>query len=104
MCLGTIKEIFTVLSWANLNIHQKPIRLFNADGFYDFLCVFLDVARRNGFVSKPVKNILFTARTAHDLIDQLLAFKPQIDPIISKINWSDNDRGKKHQINLDLNL
>ena len=72
-----------MLSWANLNIHQKPIGLFNVDGFYDFLVVFLEDALRNGFLSKPVKDILFTARTVNDLIEKLLSFKPQIDLIIS---------------------
>ena len=93
-----------MLSWANLNIHHKSIGLFNIEGFYDFLCVFLDDARKNGFVTKPMKELLFTARTAPDLIDQLLAYEPQVDPILSKINWSENDRGKKRRINLDLNL
>ena len=102
--LGTLEEIFIVLSWANLNIHQKPIGLFNVEGFYDFLCVFLDDARRNGFVTKPMKEHLFTARTAQDLLDQLLAFEPQVDPILSKLKWSEDDRGKRRRINLDLNL
>ena len=93
-----------MLSWANLNIHQKPIGLYNVDGFYDFLCVFLEDARRNGFMTKPLKELLFTARTAQDLFDQILAFEPQIDPILSKIKWSEDDRGKKRRINLDLNL
>ena len=102
--LGTLEEIFIVLSWANLNIHQKPIGLYNVDGFYDFLCVFLEDARRNGFVTKPLKELLFTTRTVQDLFDQILAFEPQIDPILSKIKWSEDDRGKKRRINLDLNL
>ena len=102
--LGTLKEIFIVLSWANLNIHQKPIGLFNVEGFYDFLCVFLDDARRNGFVTKPMKELLFTARTVEDLLDQILAYEPQVDPIISKLKWTEDDRGKRRRINLDLNL
>ena len=101
--LGTLEEIFIVLSWVNLNIHQKSIGLFNIDGFYDFLCVFLDDDRRNGFMTKPMKELLFTARTAPDLLDQILAFEPQIDPIISKIKWTKDDRGKKRRRNLDLN-
>ena len=36
--LGTLEEIFIVLSWANLNIHHKPLGLFNVEGFYDFFC------------------------------------------------------------------
>ena len=55
-------------------------------------------------MTKPLKELLFTARTAQDLFDQILAFEPQIDPILSKIKWSEDDCGKKRRINLDLNL
>ena len=55
-------------------------------------------------MTKPMKELFFTSRTAPYLIDQILAFEPQIDPIISKIKWSEDDRGKKRRINLDLNL
>ena len=64
------------------------------EGFYDFLCVFLDDAQRNGFVTKPMKELIFTARTAPDLLDQILAFESKIDPILSKIKWTEDDRGK----------
>ena len=73
---GILEEIFIVLSSANLNIHQKPIGLFNVEGFYDFLCVFLDDARRNGFVTKPMKELIFSAQTVPDLIDQIFTFEP----------------------------
>ena len=38
--LGTLEEILTVVSWANLNIHQKPIGLLNVKRFFDFLFIF----------------------------------------------------------------
>jgi len=31
--LGTLEEIFHMSSWAQLNIHQKPIGLLNVNGF-----------------------------------------------------------------------
>ena len=102
--MGTFEEILTMLSWANLNIHQKPFGLYNVAGFYDFLCVFLDDAWTNGFVTKPMKELFFTARNAPNLIDQILAFEPQVDPILSKIKWSEDDHGKRRRVNLDLNL
>ena len=51
-----------------------------------------------------MKELLFTARTAQDLLDQILAFEPQVDPILSKLKWSEDDRGKRRRIYLDLNL
>ncbi|KAL6514294.1 hypothetical protein OROMI_034306 [Orobanche minor] len=39
---GTLDELFQVVSWAQLNIHRKPIGLLNVDGFYDGLLAFTD--------------------------------------------------------------
>jgi uncharacterized protein (TIGR00730 family) len=40
--LGAIEKIFHIFSWAQLNIHHKPIGLLNANGFYDNLLSLLD--------------------------------------------------------------
>ena len=101
--LGTFKEMFTVASWAHLNIHQKPIGLLNIEHFFNFPFVFLAEAKRHEFVTKTVHDIFLTATKAEELIDQLLEFEPKIDPILSKLNWSDSDCGKKHKLDIDLN-
>ena len=102
--LGTLEDIFTITSWANLNIHQKPVGLLNVNHFFDFLLVFLDDAKRLGFISKSAKDIVMTARRADELIDQLQAYTPKIDPLVSKLDWSDNGRGKKRRVDLNLSL
>ncbi|XVE68768.1 hypothetical protein DITRI_Ditri09bG0096300 [Diplodiscus trichospermus] len=33
--LGTLEELFQIVSWAQLNIHQKPIGVLNVNGFFD---------------------------------------------------------------------
>ena len=40
--LGILEEICHIFSWAQLNIHQKPIGLLNVNGFYNNLLSFLD--------------------------------------------------------------
>ena len=55
--LGTLEEILTVVSWANLNIHQKPIGLLNVDHFFDFLFIFLFDIKRLGFLTKSPSDI-----------------------------------------------
>ena len=49
--LGTLEEIFHISSWAQLNIHQKPIGLLNVNGFYDKLFSFLDQAVEQEFLT-----------------------------------------------------
>ncbi|XVE70345.1 hypothetical protein DITRI_Ditri10aG0065200 [Diplodiscus trichospermus] len=40
--IGTLEEIFQIASWAQLNIHQKPIGQLTVDGFFNKLLSFLD--------------------------------------------------------------
>ncbi|XVE70356.1 hypothetical protein DITRI_Ditri10aG0066100 [Diplodiscus trichospermus] len=40
--IGTLEENFQIASWAQLNIHHKPIGLLNIDDFFNKLLSFLD--------------------------------------------------------------
>src|SRR5471032_2521819 len=40
--MGTLEELFEVLTWAQLGFHYKPIGLLNVEGFYDHLIAFVD--------------------------------------------------------------
>ncbi|XVE77555.1 hypothetical protein DITRI_Ditri13aG0072700 [Diplodiscus trichospermus] len=40
--IDTFEENFQIASWAQLNIHHKPISLLNVDGFFNKLLSFLD--------------------------------------------------------------
>ncbi|XVF26617.1 hypothetical protein REPUB_Repub14bG0033900 [Reevesia pubescens] len=48
---GTLEEIFQIVSWSQLNIHQKPIGILNVNGFYDNLFSFLNHAEEKRFIS-----------------------------------------------------
>ncbi|WP_288410016.1 TIGR00730 family Rossman fold protein [Acinetobacter soli] len=48
--LGTFEEILEIATWGQLNQHQKPMILFNVNGFYDALIAQLDHAVAEGFL------------------------------------------------------
>lgn len=48
--LGTFEEILEVATWGQLNQHQKPMMLYNVNGFYDYLIAQLDHAVVEGFL------------------------------------------------------
>lgn len=102
--IGTLEEIFTVASWAQLNIHTKPIGLLNVNHVFDVLLVFLDNTRRLGLLSKTARDIIISAYNVNDLIDQLESFKPEDNPILSKLDWSDSGSSKKRRVDLNLIL
>jgi hypothetical protein len=48
--MGTLEELFEMVTWAQLGIHAKPIGLLNVNGFYDGLASFIDHLVGTGFV------------------------------------------------------
>ena len=48
--LGTFDEILEIATWGQLNQHQKPMMLYNVNGFYDALIAQLDRAVEDGFL------------------------------------------------------
>jgi uncharacterized protein (TIGR00730 family) len=48
--MGTLEELFEMLTWAQLGIHAKPVGLLNTGGFYDGLIAFVAHLRGQGFV------------------------------------------------------
>jgi uncharacterized protein (TIGR00730 family) len=50
--MGTLEELFEMLTWSQLGIHAKPVALFNVDGYYDSLIGFIDHAQSQGFLQE----------------------------------------------------
>ncbi|KAK6148477.1 hypothetical protein DH2020_019389 [Rehmannia glutinosa] len=100
---GTLEELFQVISWAQLNIHQKPIGILNVNGFFDGLLSFIDYAVEKGFISPSARRIIICATTPSELIYQLQAFVAELDPKVAHVVWSE-DRSKKHRLDLSLAL
>ncbi len=48
--VGTLDELFEVLTWAQLGLHHKPCGLLDVEGYFDDLVRLIDRARRDGFL------------------------------------------------------
>ena len=66
--LGTLEELAEVLSWAQLDLHAKPIGLLDVGGYFAASTAFLDHARREGFVAERHRRLLLV----DDDLDRLL--------------------------------
>jgi uncharacterized protein (TIGR00730 family) len=65
---GTLDEFFEILTWAQLKIHMKPCVLINADGYYDSLLRFLDLAAREEFLMPANLSLLHVARDSAEAL------------------------------------
>jgi len=55
---GTFEEIFEILTWAQLGMHEKPCGLLNAASYYDHLFAFLDHAVEQKFVKEEFRPMI----------------------------------------------
>ncbi|XVF29413.1 hypothetical protein REPUB_Repub15cG0119100 [Reevesia pubescens] len=101
---GTLEEIFQIASWSQLNIDQKPIGMLNVNGFYDNLFYFLDHVVEQRFISQATRQILVSATTPEQMLEQLQAFVPQRDPAMGLLNWEKDSNSKKRKLSVLVNF
>jgi uncharacterized protein (TIGR00730 family) len=76
---GTLDELFEVLTWAQLRLHQYPVGLLNVDGFFDHLLAFLDHLVTTAFLSAQDRARILSAPGIDPLLDQLQSWTPPAD-------------------------
>jgi len=77
--IGTMEELFEVLSWAQLGLHGKPCALLNVMGYYDPLLRFLDHGVEQDFIKAKHRELLIADSDPSRLLDrfaELIAVHP----------------------------
>jgi len=74
--LGTLEEFFEMLTWAQLNLHYKPIALLNTNGFYNDLINMLEKMIAKGFVQQINLDLIIISDNIDDLLKQMANYKP----------------------------
>jgi uncharacterized protein (TIGR00730 family) len=74
--LGTLEELAEVLSWAQLDLHAKPIGLLDVGGYFAALEGFLDHAAAEGFVAERHRRLLLRDDDLDRLLQQFDAWEP----------------------------
>lgn len=69
--LGTLDELFEVLTLRQLGYHQKPIVLINIDGFWDPLNALISQAVKAGFAEPDVTSMILSVDHADDVLPAL---------------------------------
>ena len=70
--IGTLDELFEMLTWVRLGVHQKPNGLLNVDGFYDELISFCHRTQvEGGFISAANAENLIVSTSIPELLGRL---------------------------------
>jgi len=84
---GTLEELFEILTWSQLGLHQKPIGILNVNGFYDDLLQLLEHMVKRGFLKMENYDLLLVDTTVDGLLTKMREFVPQDVP-----KWLTGDR------------
>src|SRR6185295_4721603 len=82
--LGTLEELFEVLTWGQLGLHQKPCGLLNVQGYFDGLLSFIDRCVDEGFLRLEHRSMVLVSDSPAVLLELLEDYEP---PAVEK--WID---------------
>ncbi len=79
--LGTLEELFEVLTWSQLGLHSRPCGIINVEGFFDHLIEFLDHAVGQKYIKGAHRDMLLVRDDPNELLD---AYENYQHPTVNK--------------------
>jgi len=75
---GTLDELSEVLTYNQLRYYDKPVGIFNINGYFDGLLGFFDHCTTEGFVRTEHRENIIVSDNASELIDRMKDYEPVI--------------------------
>ena len=73
---GTFEELFEILTWAQLGLHQKPIGLLNIDGYYRHLIEMVEHGIREEFIRPEYRKLIYDDTNPARLVQRFETYEP----------------------------
>ena len=71
---GTLDEMFEIITWNQLSIHDKQIFVLNSEGFYDHLFAHLQQLKEEGFLYVDPDKCIRVINEPHDIIPYIRSY------------------------------
>ncbi|MBE0640987.1 MAG: TIGR00730 family Rossman fold protein, partial [Bacteroidales bacterium] len=72
---GTLDELFEITTWAQLDLHRKPVGILNAEGYFDELFRFMDHMSSEGFVRPAHQQMILRDNDPESLLSRMAAYE-----------------------------
>ncbi len=82
---GTLDEAFEIITWKQLQLHEKPIIIFDDNGFWDPLVKLMDNLINAGFATERHRLLYRVAHTLPEVFDILK--QPIVPPPPIETKW-----------------
>ena len=66
---GTLDELFELITWNNLKIHEKKVYILNTSGFYNAIIQHIETMQQEGFLYDNWKNRIIVCNDANEVIE-----------------------------------
>ena len=74
--VGTLEELFEIWVDSQFEGHTKPIGLYNIEGFFDHLLLFVDTMVEREFLPARQKQMLIVESDPRILLERMRSFTP----------------------------
>ncbi len=74
---GTLDELFEILTWRQLGLHEMPIGILNVNGFFDDLLKMIQKMVTEGFLKDVNLNMFVVDASPKGLMEKLSNYIPQ---------------------------
>ena len=75
--IGTFDELFEILTLRQLGQHNKPIAIYNVNGYFNNLLEMLDTSVKQGFLTKSARDLIPSFDDAEELILYFENYNPE---------------------------
>lgn len=73
---GTLEELFEVVTWGQLGLHNKPLGILNTGGYYDGLLEWIDAAVAESFIKPEHRKLIIAGSEPDALFEALMRHDP----------------------------
>ena len=72
---GTLDELFEMLTWGQLGLHQKPVGLLNINGYFSHILKAIETMVNEGFLKEINRDMVLVCEDIHDLLHKMSTYR-----------------------------
>lgn len=80
---GTLEEFFEVLTWKQLHLHDRPIIVANAGGWFDYVAAYFEKAVELRMVRRKNLGLFTVVERGEQVVEALFRIRRSVDPHLS---------------------
>lgn len=73
---GTMDELFEMLTWGQLGLHDKPVGILNTNGFYREILSAVDRMVDEGFLKDLNRDMILVSDSFEELLERMQSYAP----------------------------